>query len=495
MLRMEQVHVIRHKHYVEGLGIRGISRKMGLDRKTVRKYLDLAEPARHESGARRKRVMDAVGPRIDELLEDWKGRTTRKQRVTSSRMHRQLIEEGYRVGERTVRAFLAERRRAKAEVYVPLVHHPGDSAQVDFFEVAVEEGGVVRKAWKFLARLMYSGCDFIRIYNRCDQISFLDGHVRAFGYFGGVPRRMVYDNLTAAVKRRCGLARERELTDAFRALASHYLFEACFARPGEGHDKGGVESRGKGIRLQHMTPVPRGPDLESISSSVMAGIEEAGAARIRRDGTTAAALFAGEQTALNPLPAAPYEARAVRPVSVSRSSTVTVGGALYSLPERWARLDATAYVGAVDIRFVCRGEAVVRKRAARGGRVIVYRDYLRELSRKPQAVRQVAAELVGELGQPYGEMWSLLQRAHGPQKGARVLAGVLGAIHDHGEDAVTQALSLALSQGRADLLDIRRQLPEKARIVEALIPFRLRHVHVEAGRAADYDTLMRGGAR
>ncbi|NLF56106.1 MAG: hypothetical protein GX580_00530 [Candidatus Hydrogenedens sp.] len=154
-----------------------------------------------------------------------------------------------------------------------------------------------------------------------------------------------------------------------------------------------------------------------------------------------------------------------------------------------------AYVGAVDIRFVCRGEAVVRKRAARGGRVIVYRDYLRELSRKPQAVRQVAAELVGELGQPYGEMWSLLQRAHGPQKGARVLAGVLGAIHDHGEDAVTQALSLALSQGRADLLDIRRQLPEKARIVEALIPFRLRHVHVEAGRAADYDTLMRGGAR
>jgi transposase len=495
MLRMEQVHVIRHKHYVEGQGIRGIAREMGLHRKTVRKYLERPEPARHESGARRKRVMDAVGPRIDEILEDWKSRTTRKQRVTSSRMHRRLLEEGYRVGERTVRAFLAERRRAKAEVYVPLVHHPGDSAQVDFFEVTVEEDGSVRTAWKFLARLMYSGRDFIHIYDRCDQISFLDGHARAFGYFGGVPRRMVYDNLTAAVKRRCGLSRERELTDAFRALASHYLFEACFARPGEGHDKGGVESRGKGIRLQHMTPVPRGPDLAHISSSVMAGIEEAGAAKIRRDGMTSAALFDAEKTALNPLPAVPYEARAARPLSVSRSSTVTVGGALYSLPERWARLEATAYVGAGDIRFVCRGEAVVRKRAARGGRVIVYRDYLRELSGKPQAVRQVAAELVVELGHPYKEMWSLLERTHGPLKGARVLAGVLGAIHDHGEEAVTRALSLALSQGRTDLLGIRGQIPAESHIDETLIPLRLRHVRVEAGRAADYDTLMRGGAR
>jgi transposase len=492
---MEQVHVIRHKHYVEGLAIRSIAREMGLDRKTVRKYLTQSKPIRHESGDRQKRVMETVGPRIDELLEDWKSRTTHKQRVTSSRMHRQLLDEGYQVGERTVRAFLAEKRREKAEVFVPLVHHPGDAAQVDFFEVTVEEGGVTRKVWKLLVRLMYSGRDFIHIYNSCEQISFLDGHVRAFRYFGGVPQRMIYDNLTAAVKRRSGLLGERKLTDAFSALVSHYLFEACFARPREGHDKGGVESRGKGIRLQHMTPIPQGADLESISSSVMADIEKMAAVKPRRDGRVTAELFETEKSALNPLPAVPYDARKPHPISVSRCSTATIGGVLYSLPERWARLEAMAYIGAGDIRFVCRGEAIIRKRVARNGRVIIYRDYLRELSRKPQAVRQVAPELVNELGQPYGQMWALLERTHGPQKGARVLAGVLGAIHDHGEAVVTQALSIALSQGRTDLLDIRRNLPEKAHIIEALIPLQLRHVQVEAGCAADYDHLMCGGVR
>ena len=493
MLRMETVHVIRHKHTVEKLSIRQISRDMGIDRKTVRKYLAESAPLRVEPEPRSQLVMASVGPRIDEILEDWKGRTTKKQRVTSPRMHRELIAEGFEVGERTVRGYLAEKRRVAAEVFVPLVHRPGDDAQVDFFEVTVEEDGIARKAWKLLVRLMHSGRDFIHIYDRCDQLSFLDGHVRAFAYFDGIPQRMIYDNLTAAVKRRAGMLTERKLTDAFSALVSYYLFEACFARPGEGHDKGGVESRGKGIRLQHMTPIPRGVDLGSISSTVMADIEKMAAIKPRRDGKTTEELFVADKQAMMPLPEVPYDVRKPRLISISRSCTTTIEGALYSLPERWARLDATAYIGVGNIRFVCRGEEILRERAMRNGRMVLYRDYLRELSRKPQAVRQVAPELVAELGQPYGQLWALLERTHGAQKGARVLAGVLGAIHDHGEDVVTQALSTALGQGRMDLLDIRPLLPKEAHIPEWLVPIQLRHVHIEAGCASDYDHLLTGG--
>ena len=71
---------------------------------------------------------------------------------------------------------------------MPLVHRPGDEAQVDFFEVTVELRGERRKAWKFLMRLMYSGRDFVRLYDRQDQVAFLDGHVRAFAHFGGGAR-------------------------------------------------------------------------------------------------------------------------------------------------------------------------------------------------------------------------------------------------------------------------------------------------------------------
>jgi len=168
MLGMDQVHVIRHKVLVEGGSIRGVARQMGVSRNTVRKYLGVSEPVRQEGGPRERPVLEKVAPRIDVLLEQWGWRTTRKQRLTGSRIHRQLVEEGYRVGITTVREYLRERRRQAQEVYIPLIHRPGDEVQVDFFEVTVEEGGIVRKAWKFVMRLMYSGRDFVWLYDRCD---------------------------------------------------------------------------------------------------------------------------------------------------------------------------------------------------------------------------------------------------------------------------------------------------------------------------------------
>jgi hypothetical protein len=82
------------------------------------------------------------------------------------------------------------------------------------------------------------------------ELDLLDGHVRAFAHFGAVPHRIAYDNLKLAV-RRILVGGQRALTARFTALVAHYALEASFARPATGHDKGGVESRGKNIRLQH----------------------------------------------------------------------------------------------------------------------------------------------------------------------------------------------------------------------------------------------------
>jgi len=468
---------------------------MGLSRGTVRKYLEESEPKRKEPEKRPQPVMSVVGPRIDKLLEEWEPRLAGKHRLTSTRMHRELIEEGYQVGERTVRAYLAEYRRQKAEVYIPLVHRAGEEAQVDFFEVQVDENGQRRKAWKFLMRLMYSGRDFIQLYDGCDQPCFLEGHVRAFEHFGGVPQRLVYDNLSAAVKRFVGL-KERPLTDRFKALSSHYLFEPCFARPRQGHDKGGVEGRGKTIRLQHLTPILAGPDLETISEAARDDVESLWRQRQDAEGRLLSALFEEEAIKLAPLPAAVFEPRCVESVSISRSATVRVSGAIYSLPERWARLDAEAAVGARDVLFRCRGEQTVRPRQRRGGKHIQYRDYVRELSRKPQAVRQVAPELVAELGEPYRKLWVLLEQTHGGRQAGRILAGVLGAINDHGEEAVSLALDEALSagafadQGVCNLLNLTSRLEEPPILSETLIPAALRTVQIETGHASDYDELL-----
>ena len=135
-----------------------------------------------------------------------------------------------------------------------------------------------------------------------------------------MPARIVYDNLAAAVRR---VQFPRQLTERFEALVSHYLYEPCFARPGEGHDKGGVEGRGRGVRLQHLTPIPRGDSLAELSDWLQGEVDRHAAPRVWE-------RFAEERPLLRPGPGVAFEARRVRAVSVSRSALVRVEGAWYS---------------------------------------------------------------------------------------------------------------------------------------------------------------------
>ena len=191
---MDLVHVVRHKVLVEGRTQRAVARELGLARVTVRKYVDQAAPVRKlEAGPRPRPVWDAVAGRVQALLAESVRWTGGKQRLTATRLHELLLTEGHRVGVTLVKDAVAEWKRQRREVFVPLTYRPGDLAEVDFFEVLVDIDGTRRKAWLFLMRLMYSGRDFAWIYQRQDQISFLDGHVRAFAHFEGVPARVAHD--------------------------------------------------------------------------------------------------------------------------------------------------------------------------------------------------------------------------------------------------------------------------------------------------------------
>ena len=164
------------------------------------------------------------------------------------------------------------------------------------------------------------------------------------------------------------------------------------------------------------------------------------------------------------------------------------------VPSSWAGLEATAYVGVETVRVVCGGEQVEFPRARRGRRTVRYRHYLRELAKKPQAVRQVAPELVAELGEPYGRLWELLVSCHGDREAARVLARIVGAIVDHGEAEVTAALSRAVTRERCDLLALSvGSLPATTSCIT--VPPALAGYAVESARASDYDWLLGQGGR
>jgi transposase len=490
MLSMQTVHIIRHKVLVEGLSVQQVARDFGLSRTTIYKYLEVPTPGRVERTPRRRPILDAVSSRIDTLLAEWQSRTTAKQRLTAARVHRQLLTEGYTVSDRSVRQYLHQKKLQAAEVFVPLSYRPGELAEVDFFDVVVEEGGQQRHVWKFLMHLMYSGYDFVWLYDRCDQLAFLDAHVRAFAYFGGVPQRIAYDNLTPAVRKIVGA--ERVLTERFAALATHYLFEPCFARPGEGHDKGGVESRGKAIRLQHLTPVPQGDTLKAIAATTLTEIGQRSQTRGNVTGQTVWERFQEEQRLLRPLPAVAFDARRTQSLVVNNRALVQIEGAKYSVPSTWVGRTITALIGVEEICLCWQGETHVYAKQPRGAHVITYRHYLPELARKPQALRQVAPALLPELGEPYQTLWNLLAQTHGEREAARVVAKLVAAIVAHGAEAVTAALTPVMQRERADLQVVRERLEALPLPTKIAVPECLAGYEVEAGQARDYDFLLAG---
>jgi hypothetical protein len=145
MLKVDQVHVLRHKVLVEGRSQRQVARELGISRLTVKKYLTEAIPVRRETQPRVRPVWEKVRHRIETILAESSQWTAGKQQLTASRLHQLLVGEGQRVGVTLVKDAVAEWRRQRREVFVPLTYRPGDLGEVDFFEIWIDLAGVRRK--------------------------------------------------------------------------------------------------------------------------------------------------------------------------------------------------------------------------------------------------------------------------------------------------------------------------------------------------------------
>src|SRR5690606_3964478 len=132
-------------------------------------------------------------------------------------------------------------------------------------------------------------------------------------------------------------------------------------------------------------------------------------------------------------------------VVVTRQSLIRVEGACYSVPAAWAGLSATAFIGPSVVELVDRdGARVTHPRRRFGERAIDYRHYLSELAKKPQALRQVAPELVRDLGEPFAAAWRHLVEVHGPREAARAFAKVLAIVIEIGFDKAAARITAAL---------------------------------------------------
>ncbi len=485
---MDKVAAIRHAIVVEKRSRRSVAKAFKVGRKTIDRYVDGdAEPGLRKKVARPSPKTDVARAKLEELIAAVPTKESKKHRLTAQRAYDLLRGAKVDVGYTVVKALMAERRLAAKAVSVPLTFSPGEVAEVDFFEVVVVVDGVEQAAWLFVMRLMSSGRDFCRVYPRQDQVCFLDGHVRAFEYFGGVPERGIYDNLKAAAQKIL-VGSERKLSPRFRELTEHFLFEACFARPYHGNDKGGVEARGKHIRLQSMTPLLSGTTLDEVNALLMADVERRFFAS-----TNAAERWSTEQAALREVTWGGFDPRRMRlEVPVSSSSTVTVEGAVYSVPTAWARRRVTTYAGVEDVEIRLGEQSVVRRRLARGQRDIAYAaHYLDELAKKPQAVRQVADTLVAQLGGAFPSFWKRLVDDDGPREASRKMARILRGVQELGRDECERRVAAALSMGEA-VATALLVTPVSPTTTTMMVPAVL-DVFVEASSVAVFDLLLSPG--
>src|SRR5476649_375984 len=135
--------------------------------------------------------------------------------------------------------------------------------------------------------------------------AFLEGHVQAFAYFGGVPTRILYDNTTLAVARILGDG-ERLKTRAFSELQSHYLFAEKFGRPAKGNDKGKVEGLVGYARRNFMVPIPRVSSWEELNEQLLEQCRARRLRRLRGHEETIGERFERDRASFLPLPASAY---------------------------------------------------------------------------------------------------------------------------------------------------------------------------------------------
>src|ERR1700688_4466012 len=188
MFRVEIYGRVRRAVRVEGGSQRAVARELGLSRETVRKMLEYAVPPgyQRQQAIKRPKLGPWLGV-IDAILADDKLRPA-KQRHTAKRIFDRLRDEhGFTGGYTIVKDYVRGEQVRSREMFVPLTHAPGE-AQADFGEALVVISGAQQKAHYLVMDLPHSDDCFVAAFPAETTEAFLEGHVRAFAYFGGVLR-------------------------------------------------------------------------------------------------------------------------------------------------------------------------------------------------------------------------------------------------------------------------------------------------------------------
>ena len=359
MVKLGEVVLILDLHR-QGLSLSAIARQSGLDRKTIRRYVErgLEPPAYQPRPPRANRI----APFQAYLRE----RVAAYPELTASRLHRELRGLGYDGGYTTVKVFLrGVRPDAPTGFEVRFETPPGRQAQVDFAHfrtVFTDEPGVKRVVWLFSLVLGHSRMLWGRFVPQQDMQTVLRCHAAAFEALGGAPAEILYDRMKTVVDREAPqdgsdaghIVYNRTLVEFARHYG--YLPKACKAYRAK--TKGKVERPFRYIREDFFLGRSF-RDRDDLNGQFRQWLDQV--ANVRTHATTHRVVsehFAAERPSLQPLPAGPFQAVLRLERRITKDGMVSVDGNLYSVPDTTRRRPVEVHSTADEVRILEEGKVV-----------------------------------------------------------------------------------------------------------------------------------------
>jgi transposase len=324
-----KIHDARHQ---QRLSTSQIAREVGLNRGTVSYWL------------RQEKFRPRKSPPRESKLDDYKGQVVRllqSHPYTSAQIFQQLRQGGYTGGVSIVKQYVAQVRPPRKPAFLTLAFAAGECAQVDWGQSgSIAIGNTRRRLSFFVMVLCHSRMLYVQFTPAETMEHFLDCHVNAFGYFGGVTARTMVDNLKSAVLQH-SLGQPALLNPRYKDFAGHYGFDIAACGVGQPQEKGRVENA-VGYVKKNFLAGREITSLDSLNADVRQWLDTV--ANVRVHGTThqkPVELFATEKGALRPVPILPYDVAAIRPGRANSQFRVIVDTNSYSVPAEHAGTPVT----------------------------------------------------------------------------------------------------------------------------------------------------------
>lgn len=469
-MKVSQWAEIRRLAEVEGLSQRQIAQRLHCCWRTVKKALAMEQPPDEASRPRRASLIDPYQAKIDALIAKY-------PELSAVRVLEEIRKppDQYQGQISVVRQYLRQIRPARGRIYQDVFYEPGEALQVDWGTCGkIKVGGATRTVSVFVGVLCYSRLCYLEFCLSQRKHEFYRSLVHALQFFAGSPRKIIFDNLKAAVLN--GSGRNACLHPEFLALCGHFYLEpvACARRDPE--SKGTVEAKVRYVKRNAL----QGRDDELTcweNYALLAIYWRDKVANVRIHQTTKERpvdRFEQERGRLRRLPAAPFDADEVISVVANSHACVRFDGNRYSTPPAVARQTALLRASATHVRVIHRGEEVAcHARCYDRGQLI--RDRQHHL----EALQRRGRERASQVEKNFDALGKEAQRFHlslrrQPVKTLVHLRRLLSLVRLYGRQEVVAAIARANEYETFDAAYVETILLQERRRHELPSPTPLR---------------------